>query len=236
MNMQAGALSALERRLKEQPLTIPGVILSDQLVAPRGFLPAIGVGVGEVVRVIDVSGGQVVDVMLFADGGTKHPSSCATTTAMNGTVKITRGHTVYSKYGRELADIAADTVGDNFFGGGFCAPEKNARRFGVAGTPSCRTNLAASLAAFRVSELDLELDACFALFMRANDHLPDFVVEPPRSVAGDYVELRALDDVVMAMSNCPSERNACNAWNPTHVRVVHYRPEQQAASSGRSPT
>jgi uncharacterized protein YcgI (DUF1989 family) len=231
MNLAAGALSAFERELRDQPITVPGTVIADQLVAPRGFLPAIRVAAGECVRVVDVSGGQVVDVMLFAGTGVDHPSSCANTTALNGTVRITQGHTVYSKFGQELARFEADTVGDHSFWGGFCSPEKNVRRYGVTGTPNCRTNLAASLAAHRVREFDLELDACFALFMRVNDHLPDFVVEPPRSVAGDYVDLRALTDVVMALSNCPSERNPCNAWNPTHVRVVHYLPEHRTAAS-----
>ena len=32
-------------------------------------------------------------------------------------------------------------------------------------------------------------------------------------------------DVLAAMSNCPQERNPCNGFNPSRMRVIHYRPE-----------
>jgi len=40
------------------------------------------------------------------------------------------------------------------------------------------------------------------------------------SAAGRYVELRALMDVLVLISNCPQLNNPCNAFNPTPVRVI----------------
>ena len=40
------------------------------------------------------------------------------------------------------------------------------------------------------------------------------------SAPGKYVELRALMDVVVLISNCPQLNNPCNAYNPTPVEVL----------------
>jgi len=32
-------------------------------------------------------------------------------------------------------------------------------------------------------------------------------------------------DVLVAMSNCPQERNKCNGFQPTPMREIHYGPE-----------
>ena len=46
----------------------------------------------------------------------------------------------------------------------------------------------------------------------------------PRSKAGDYLDMRAEMEVIAAVSNCPSEHNPCNGWNPTPLRVIIYQP------------
>lgn len=40
------------------------------------------------------------------------------------------------------------------------------------------------------------------------------------SGAGKYVELKALMDVYVLISNCPQLNNPCNAYNPTPVEVI----------------
>ena len=49
-------------------------------------------------------------------------------------------------------------------------------------------------------------------------------IEEPKSKAGDYVDLRAERDLLISISNCPQERNPCNGWNPTAMRVSSTRP------------
>jgi len=40
------------------------------------------------------------------------------------------------------------------------------------------------------------------------------------SAAGRYVQLRALMDTLVLISNCPQLNNPCNAYNPTPIRVM----------------
>jgi uncharacterized protein len=49
-------------------------------------------------------------------------------------------------------------------------------------------------------------------------------IEEPLSKAGDLVDLRADTDLLVAISNCPQERNPCNAYKPTRLRVLVYGP------------
>ena len=49
------------------------------------------------------------------------------------------------------------------------------------------------------------------------------IVEPV-SKTGDYVDLRAETDLLVAISNCPQERNLCNAYTPTRLRAVVFGP------------
>jgi uncharacterized protein YcgI (DUF1989 family) len=49
-------------------------------------------------------------------------------------------------------------------------------------------------------------------------------IEEPLSKAGDFVDLRAETDLLVAISNCPQERNPCNAYTPTRLRVVAFGP------------
>jgi uncharacterized protein YcgI (DUF1989 family) len=37
---------------------------------------------------------------------------------------------------------------------------------------------------------------------------------------GKYVELRAMMDVIVLISNCPQLNNPCNAYNPTPLEVL----------------
>jgi uncharacterized protein YcgI (DUF1989 family) len=45
------------------------------------------------------------------------------------------------------------------------------------------------------------------------------------------VDLRAEIDLLIAISNCPQERNPCNGWKPTTMQVIVY--EAAAVTNGR---
>ena len=40
------------------------------------------------------------------------------------------------------------------------------------------------------------------------------------SSPGKYVELRALMDIIVLVSNCPQLNNPCNAYNPTPIEMI----------------
>lgn len=234
---RAAGLLAHERELAfRQMPPVNGTVHHDFLVPARGFLPALRLSAGDVLRIVDVEGEQVADMIFYDPSNLKNISSMTNTMLINGTWKITTGHTFYAKFGQAMATIVEDRVGTNVVMGGFCNPDLNEVRYGIVGTHSCRANLAASMASYGLGPADIE-EGCWCPFMNVS-YEPSGAVEirPPVSRADDYIDVRADMDLLVAFSNCPSEHNPCNGWNPTPLRVVIYSPNPLGRSTTPSPT
>jgi uncharacterized protein YcgI (DUF1989 family) len=215
-----------ERSLASQPVMISGDVLDDVLIPARGFLRARRLVTGQVIRFIDVEGQQVPDVILYDPSNLKNCSSMTNTLLVAKTWKITKGHSIYAKFGQKMATIVEDTVGMNVAAGGFCNFSVNEVRYGIEGTHSCRMNFVASMSEHNFSPADIE-EGCFVPFMNMQYETDGTcTIRPPVSKPGDYLDLRADMDVLVAVSNCPSEHNPCNGWNPTPLRIVIYQPRR----------
>jgi uncharacterized protein YcgI (DUF1989 family) len=200
-------------------------------VPARSHVPAFVLSAGEVLRIEDVAGQQAADVLLAPLDTGDTPGhdlsdvlSCIYTQLLNRTTRITRGHVLYSKLARPLATVVEDTVGTHWFGGGCCSAETNTARYGTPEGGSCRENLAQSLGD-RIPGADaLELDAITSLFMniRVDADTGGLEITLPPSRAGDHIDLRAECRLLVAVSACPQERNPCNGFEPTAVRLSTY--------------
>jgi len=223
---KAEELLEYERQVAARPLhEMPGEVLEDILIPARGFMRARTLQPGQVIRFIDVEGQQVPDVILYDPKNLKNCSSMTNSVSLAKTWKLTTGHSIYAKFGQRMATIIADTVGTSVAMGGFCNPALNELRYGIEGTHSCRLNFVASMSDYNLSPADIE-EGCFVPFQH-NEYRSDGSVEkkPTPSKAGDYLELRADMAIIVAVSNCPSEHNLTNGWNPTPLRIVIYQPQ-----------
>jgi uncharacterized protein YcgI (DUF1989 family) len=45
-------------------------------------------------------------------------------------------------------------------------------------------------------------------------------LQEPLSKPGDYIDLKAEMDCILAISNCPQDRNPCNGFNPTPLQII----------------
>ncbi len=119
--------------------------------------------------------------------------------------------------------IIDDKVGKNVYEGGFCTEEVNYIRYGVRGTRNCRDNLAMAVAPYGLTKKDVQEDGNAGLMM---DLAPTpnggYIIREPVKEPGRYIDLLAEMDLLVTISNCPQERNPCNAFNPTPVKVVVY--------------
>ncbi len=66
----------------------------------------------------------------------------------------------------------------------------------------------------------------FNIFMNAPVK-PDgsIAIIEPESKPGDYIELKAEMDCIIAITNCPQERNPCNAYKVTSLGFLLYEPD-----------
>jgi uncharacterized protein len=219
-----GELQAYEEELWRTPVDVPGEVSDDVLIPARGYMRARTLQPGQILRIVDVEGQQVPDVMFYDTRNLKNCSSMSNSVLMAKAWKLTTGNVLYAKMGEAMATIVDDTVGDHVALGGFCNGSVNELRYGIEGTHSCRMNLVASMSEYNLGPLDIE-DGVFAPFMNMQ-YEPDgrCAIDVPTSKAGDHIDFRIEMPVIAAVSNCPSEHNPCNAWNPTPLRAIIYRP------------
>jgi uncharacterized protein YcgI (DUF1989 family) len=62
---------------------------------------------------------------------------------------------------------------------------------------------------------------CSPTFFMNVDYLPDGrqVLGEPLSKPGDYVDMRVEMDCLFALSACPQDKNICNGFRPTPLRL-----------------
>src|SRR4030043_1634608 len=96
---------------------------------------------GEILRVMDLEGKMVSDLVALSTIDKDEKLSCIYSNLLNGTWKLTRGHTLYSNRARPMFSIVEDKVGLHYSGGGFCSEEINFLRFKVRPTRNCSDNL-----------------------------------------------------------------------------------------------
>jgi len=173
---------------------------------------------------MDLEGKQVADLVALSTIDKDEKLSCIYSNLLNGTWKLTRGHTLYSNGARPMFSIVEDKVGLHYSGGGFCSEEINFLRFKVQSTRNCADNLALAFKSHGIQREDFNFDCCFNIFMNLTFQ-PDgtLKLQEPPSKPGDYIDLKSEMDSVIAISNCPQDRNPCNGFNPTPLQIKVFR-------------
>ena len=160
---------------------------------------------GEILRVIDPLGEQVADLMAFSRETRPAWLSSGRTFDYNDTINLTTGHVLYSNRSAPMLTIVDDTVGRHDFLYTPCSAETFTLLYKKTGHhPSCLENLATSLACYGITHDDIP--TTFNIFMNveisANGSLK---ILPPRSRAGDHIDLRAEMDLLVGLTACSAE-------------------------------
>ncbi len=165
---------------------------------------------GQSLRITDLQGKQVADVIAFVLPELTDRLWPSTTIRLNGTVYFTVGHTLYSELSRPLMKIVEDTCGRHDMLAGSCNAEIDKVRYGVDGHRGCVENFVETIAPWGLTRADVPMS--FNVFMNCPVG-PDggWSIVEPASRAGDYITLRAEADILVAISNCPQDLNPCNA-------------------------
>lgn len=201
----------------------PGRILREDVIPPKEYL-GVPLYKGQVIRIIDLEGQQVPDVVFYNLHDPKEKLSTNNTMLILKKWRVTTGDPLFSDEGREMVTIVADTVGVHHLSGGCCNEPANWRRYGVRGTRNCRSNLA--LAAAELGITEKEVPGVIAPFMKVVRYEDGrYEIELPPSKPGDYIDFRAEMDVFVAISNCPQDKNPCNGFNPTALKTIVYQPD-----------
>ena len=178
---------------------------------------------GESLRVIDPSGEQVADFVAFARADANEWLSSGRTFDYNNTIYLTTGHLLYSNRSTVLLTITADTVGRHDFLYTPCSQETFDILYKAEGHhPSCLENLATNLRPFGIGKD--QIPTTFNIFMNVEVG-PDGTlgILPPRSKAGDYLELRAETDLVIGLTACSAEMSNNYQLKPIEFELHNER-------------
>jgi uncharacterized protein YcgI (DUF1989 family) len=181
---------------------------------------AVQLSAGQTLRVINTHGNQVLDTWAFNADDIDEHMSMAHTRSRNSRIFVARGDALFTQHRRPILTIAEDTspgTHDILL----CAC--NLWIYRELGVPdyhrNCADNLHEALAALSVqigftpSPLNLFMNVP----VTADGRL-DRV--PPASRPGDYVDLRAELDAVVAISACPQDITAVNAGQPRDAEML----------------
>jgi urea carboxylase-associated protein 1 len=178
---------------------------------------------GETFRIVDLEGNQAVDTLFYnADDSHEHYSA-QNTIQSQGCIYLTTGSVLLSNRGRPMLRIEEDTCGRHDTLGGACSSESNTVRYALEKRHmhSCRDSFLLALARLDQGLTKRDLPSNINFFMNVpvtpegGLRFADGI-----SAAGRHVDLVALIDTLVLISNCPQLNNPCNAYNPTPVRVM----------------
>ena len=120
-------------------------VVQDEIVAPGAPWSA-RVRRDQVLRIVDLEGEQGVDFLCYDAADPRERYYAPNTIKKSGTLRLTKGHALYSDRGRPLITIVADSCGYHDTIAGCCSAPSNAMLYGVEGVPGCRENFLAALA------------------------------------------------------------------------------------------
>lgn len=186
-----------------------------------GQAQAVEVKSGEYLQIETVQGKQVADFVAFSLGDTGEFVSTAVTRSANTNIVPQKGMTLYSNRRQPMFEIVEDTVGRHDMLFAACDPVRYAL-LEVPGHANCREALTESLVSVDVG-FDRIPDPVNWFMNVSIQQRGELEVREPLAEAGDFVVLKALKDVVAAVSACPQDIGPTNATNPTDLRLRVYR-------------
>ena len=201
---------------------VPGTIVREWVIPAREY-SAFTIDRGECLRFVDVEGQQVPDLVCFNATDLTEELNLGNSLLLNHRRELIEGNRLYSVVCNPMMTIVGYSNPFSYAYGPMCSEELNRIRYGVGNTRNCRDNFAMALADRGIDRR--RIPNAFVPFMNVQT-TDDGVLEirPPTSQPGDYYDLLAEMDLLVAVSNCPQERNPCNGFNPTPMGVIIYRP------------
>lgn len=179
---------------------------------------------GQTIRILDLEGNQAADTLFYNAHDTSERYSATNTIHSQNNVYLTAGSVLISNKGRPMLNIMADTCGRHDTLGGACATESNTVRYALEKRcmHACRDSWMLAIAEnpqWNLSKRDITHNINFFMNVPITAD-GGLTFADGISAAGKYVELTAVMDVIVLLSNCPQLNNPCNAYNPTPIEVL----------------
>ena len=192
--------------------------LVEEVIVPAREARVIEVARGQILEVVDLEGQQVGDLAAWMkDDPTEYLSPSHTVSSLSKLVPAV-GDSLLSNHRRPLLEISRDDVGRHDLVVPCCDPERYAIDYEEPDHGSCLASLQDALAADG-RDLPLRGEMCWNVFMTNVVEDGRIVTYEPPHEAGSTISMLALEDLVVALSACPQDISAVNAYDPTPMAL-----------------
>uniref|UniRef100_Q07SB5 DUF1989 domain-containing protein n=1 Tax=Rhodopseudomonas palustris (strain BisA53) TaxID=316055 RepID=Q07SB5_RHOP5 len=201
------------------PIAVDAIIHRETV--PGGWYFVTKLNRGEALRIVNASGKACVSLQAWNASDPSERLNHADTIKVQWAASLRKGRVMLSDMGRVLLSIIQDTSGahDTLAGGSNAA--SNAARYGD-GFRNTRDNFI--LAAGKLGLDRRDVHPCVALFAPVSvDAEGNFEWQGERRSPGDFVDLRAEMDLLIALSTCPHPLDPSPDYAPGDVEIVRYQ-------------
>ncbi|MCM2378323.1 DUF1989 domain-containing protein [Pseudomonas marginalis] len=238
-------LRLIVTRTNPSPLLVPalpqplGDVL-DEFTLRAGTAHSYTVAKGQYIQVLDVAGRQCSDFVALdrraLDRGVELDLDQTVTRTLNGSAYPAPGlfSKFFDRHMQPMLEVVQDTVGrhDSF---ALACAARYYETHGYFGHDNCSDNLSRVLAPQGVQARN-GWPAINFFFNTGIDAHQQMTLDEPWSRPGDYVLLRAMNDLLCGSTSCPDDIDPANGWNPTdiHVRIYSEKERFSIAMSTRT--
>jgi urea carboxylase-associated protein 2 len=215
-----------------EPTALDGAPISPEAVihreqVPPGWYATMRLRRGEGLRIVDESGRSSVSLIGWREDDTSERINCADTVKVQWSAAVAKGRIILSDMGRVFVSLIEDTSGAHDLLVGGSTPASTLAAFGVT-TRNTQENF---LAAASKIGLDVrDIPPCVTFFAPvALDDAGRFRWQEGRKRPGDFVDLRAEMNLIIAASNCPHPLDPARPAASAPVTLIRHRVAAAAA-------
>lgn len=193
-------------------------------IVPGGWYWTTRLNRGDALRLINVTGGSCISVLAWNAHDRSERLNHADTIKVQWAANLQKGRVILSDMGRVLFSIVEDTSGkhDSVVGGS--SPESNRTRYGAGRHRNTRENFISAAAKLGLDRRDVH--PCISFFAPVSVGADgQFEWSDGVRQAGDFVDLRAEMDLLVALSNCPHPMDPFPDYAPGDVEIVRFLAE-----------
>lgn len=174
-------------------------------------------------QISDTEGKQTVELIAYNADDFEEFLSTSHTRAINNSLMLSKGATLYSNRRNPMFVLVEDTVGRHDILLPSCDRRRYADDYGQEDHPGCRESFVAEFAKegypIPFDRAPDPVNFFMNVGLRARGELE---MREPLSEPGDYVLLRALMNMVVGVSACPQEQSPATGFHPTDILVRVY--------------
>jgi len=193
--------------------------MNQQFLIPPKSAHAFLLPSDQTVKVIDIQGQQVSDLVTFSETDPKEKFDQARTRVNNWTNLVTKGTVLYSNRNTPLFKVIQDDVGVHDIMFPCCNRFVYETIFHAPEKKGCFENLAEAVEQFNLKSDDLPNP--FNIFMNTfvDSKTGEIGIRTSPSKAGDSITMKALTNLIVAFTACSDDLSDCNGKKCKPIKV-----------------